>query len=156
MLVPCIAVIDEDDNKNNTADWLTFRKDYPDRPFCLLVPFNPSYHGVGIPPRALSDPKFQVYNVTRDEGSGPADNWFKLCGLEKVGSTNVRFLGLFVDGSSSMYKSTVKNSYNTFLANATAANLTICEVYNSREDWITPFITTLTPNGGKCSEPKPI
>jgi hypothetical protein len=48
-LVPCISVIDEDDNYrpgNDADDWNTFRTDWPLRPFCLLEPFpgqnNPS------------------------------------------------------------------------------------------------------------------
>jgi hypothetical protein len=50
----------------------------------------------------------------------------------------VQFIRLFVDGSSSMYKSPVANFYN----------LLPCEVYNwnSYEDWITPFISNLTAN----------
>ena len=37
-LVPCVAVIDEWDNRNYANQWATFRSDYPKRPFCLLVP----------------------------------------------------------------------------------------------------------------------
>jgi hypothetical protein len=154
MLVPCIAVIDEDNNDNNSADWLKFRAEYPDRPFCLLIPY-PSKHGnVGIPSEALNDPKFQVHNVTRDEGRLEADDWFNKCGLGKLGSANVRFVALFVDGSSSMYKSTVENSYNKFLQDIADANMAKCEVYNGDEDWIAPFMTELSPTSGKCVQAK--
>eukprot|EP00804_Cyclotella_cryptica_P003324 CCRYP_012835-RE/>CCRYP_012835-RE protein AED:0.06 eAED:0.06 QI:569/1/1/1/0.71/0.5/8/453/755 len=158
MLMPCIAVIDEDteDYFDNSADWLDFRATYPDRPFCLLIPFNAQDSSrVGIPPEALSDPKFQVHNVTRDRGIAPADDWFTLCGLDKLGLSNVRFVGLFVDESGSMYKSTVENSYNKFLSDVSASNLKICEVRDGNEDWTTPFMTTLSPNGGTCEEAKP-
>lgn len=37
-LVPCVAVIDEWDNRDYTSQWNTFRSRYPQRPFCLLVP----------------------------------------------------------------------------------------------------------------------
>jgi hypothetical protein len=157
MLVPCVAVIDEDENDNNDVDWLEFRANYPDRPFCLLIPYD-GYNrvGVGIPSAASNDPKFQVHNVTRDEGNLPADNWFDLCGLEKLTSSNVQFVGLFVDESGSMNKRTVANSYSKFLADIEAANLKTCEVHDWQEDWITPFITTITPVGGQCEEAKSV
>ena len=37
-IVPCVAVIDEWDNRNYTAEWTEFRTLYPKRSFCLLVP----------------------------------------------------------------------------------------------------------------------
>jgi hypothetical protein len=64
------------------------------------------------------------------------------------------FIALFVDTSGSMNKKTVKNSYNKFLDDPEAANLTIiCIVDNELENWIAPFITTLTPNSGSCIKP---
>lgn len=158
MLVPCIAVIDEDNNKisRNSEEWLEFREYYPDRPFCLLVPYDEDDDDrVGIPDEALNDKKFQAFNVTRDCGLSPADDWFHLCGLDKLGASNVRFVGLFVDSSSSMYKSTVKNSYNKLLEDMAAANLTACEVENGDENWIKPFKDELTPKSGSCKEPTP-
>jgi hypothetical protein len=162
MLVPCIALIDEDNGGYcNHVKWAEFRDAYPHRPFCLLVPeyeYNDDeyvYNDIGIPPNAYDDPLFQVHYVIRDEGNATADNWFDLCGLGELGSANVPFLGLFVDGSGSMDKSTVANSYNKFLADVAEAGDTICEVHNGDEDWIKPFMTTLTPTGGQCDEPKP-
>lgn len=40
-VVPCIAVIDEWDNRNYDTEWNLFRQSYPIRPFCLLVPGRP-------------------------------------------------------------------------------------------------------------------
>ena len=37
-LVPCVAVIDEWDNRNYSFEWANFRARFPQRPFCLLVP----------------------------------------------------------------------------------------------------------------------
>ena len=37
-VVPCVAVIDEWDNRNYDLEWKNFRELYPQRPFCLLVP----------------------------------------------------------------------------------------------------------------------
>lgn len=149
-------MIDEDDNDFNDADWNDFRTQYPSRPFCLLIPVNVNYYAIGIPQAALSDPKFQVHNVTRDYGTTPGDDWFNLCALGSLRLSNVPFIGLFVDGSGSMDKSVVKNSYNDFLTSAQNANRTLCEVYNGNEDWISPFITTLTPASGSCTNPIPI
>lgn len=163
MLVPCIAVIDEDDGGYcNHVKWAEFRATYPYRPFCLLVPeyeydddYGELYNDIGIPPNAYSDPLFQVHRVTRDEGNTTADNWFDLCGLGELGLANVPYIGLFVDGSGSMDKGTVANSYNKFLEDVAAAGGTICEVHNGDEEWIKPFLTALTPAGGQCDQPGP-
>ena len=37
-VIPCVAVIDEWDNQDFTQEWEDFRRQYPQRPFCLLVP----------------------------------------------------------------------------------------------------------------------
>ena len=165
MLVPCIAVIDEDNNdkSGNARDWQKFRTKYPYRPFCLLIPQHPAYpessSRVGIPDELRTDSKFQAHNVTRDEGEMEADHWFKKCGLEKFGASNVDFVGLFVDESGSMTKSTVANSYNKFLQDLASANMKACEVNNTKEEWIDPFMIDLSPDSGpdsgKCVEAKP-
>eukprot|EP00956_Cyclotella_meneghiniana_P030193 scaffold75346_cov62-Cyclotella_meneghiniana.AAC.3 len=159
-LVPCVAVIDEDSNMNSlnrSAVWLDFRNMWPSRPFCLLVPSPSALGVVSIPPEALADPNFINQTVTRDDGSGTPSDWFNICGLGSLGSPNVPFVGLFVDGSGSMDKSTVKNAYNKFIADATNSGFDLCEVYNGNENWILPFMTTLTPNStSNCTDPEPI
>jgi hypothetical protein len=40
-VVPCIAVIDEWNDRNYDTEWNLFRQSYPLRPFCLLVPGGP-------------------------------------------------------------------------------------------------------------------
>jgi hypothetical protein len=167
MLVPCIAVIDEDDGGYcNHKKWDEFRDAYPHRPFGLLLPRNYYdddqydddfyYLDMGIPPNAYDDPLFQVHYVRRDYGYATADNWFDLCGLRELGPANVKYIGLFVDNSGgSMHKGNVENSYNKFLADVSEAGGTICEVHNGDEDWIKPFMTTLTPTSGQCVQPKP-
>lgn len=37
-VAPCIAVINEWNNNDYSADWAEFRTRFPMRPFCLLVP----------------------------------------------------------------------------------------------------------------------
>lgn len=161
MLVPCISVIDEDDTYfNATFDWTEFRSRYPYRPFCLLVPIESwwSYIGyIDIPVEALEDPNFRVVNVTREDygNTNSIDNWFELCGLGRLDSSNVRSIGLLVDQSGSMTKNSVANSYNMFIEVAATANLTVCEVFSWDEDWITPFDTSLTPNSGLCNQAQP-
>lgn len=156
MLVPCISVIDEDDDYYDASlDWAAFRSKYPHRSFCLLVPVDIWWGYVDIPIEAIQDPNFRVFNVSREEyNSTNDDDWFELCGLGDLDSSNVRSIGLFVDQSGSMSKYSVENSYNKFIEDAAAANLTVCEVFNWdwNEDWITPFDTSLTPNSGQCTQ----
>lgn len=65
--------------------------------------------------------------------------------------------GLFVDGSGSMTKSTVKNAYNKFIVDTNSSGFDICEVYNGNENWIAPFMTDLTPNSTSgCTPAVPI
>jgi hypothetical protein len=93
MLVPCIAVIDEDNGGYcNHVKWAEFCATYPYRPFCLLVPkynydddddeYEYEYSDIGIPQNAYDDPLFQFHYVIRDEGNATADNWFDLLDLE--------------------------------------------------------------------------
>jgi hypothetical protein len=155
MFVPLISVIDEADGYDTaTADWIEFRTKYPDRPFCLLIP-NSLWGEVNIPPEAFDDPKFTSwFKITRDEGTGTPHNWFNLCKskLEGFNSTNIKSIGLFVDQSGSMTKHNVQNSYNKLLQDAEDANITVCEVFNWDENWITPFNTELIP--GTCKVAK--
>eukprot|EP00970_Alexandrium_tamarense_P015150 scaffold4733_cov170-Alexandrium_tamarense.AAC.64 len=157
-LVPCVAVIDEDSNHiENDNDWMEFRSIYKYRPFCLLSPPNPNpSEVVAIPPAAATDPNFQMHNVISDKGDQSPDDWFTLCGLNKLGSANIEYVGLFVDGSFSLGKPKVKNSYNKFIEDAQVAGLTLCEVYNDNERWVEPFISDLTPNSGTCDHPVPL
>lgn len=37
-IVPCVAVIDEWNSRNYANEWASFRAQFPQRPFCLLVP----------------------------------------------------------------------------------------------------------------------
>lgn len=55
------------------------------------------------------------------------------------------FVGVFVDESGSMTRSTVAASLAKFEADLADAGLTISPVFNGRENWITPFTTTLAP-----------
>lgn len=169
-LVPCIAVIDEDgyvnitstcledewsdECKDNDSDWQLFRSKYPHRPFCLLIPYDETTgQTVHVPQAAMSDPNFQVHIVRRDLAFADlAEDWLKLCGLDTYGPDAVQYIGLFLDESGSMKKRTVQASYNDFIRRTTTAGLTVCKVTNPNEDWIVPFVTTLTPNSGVCDE----
>ena len=152
-LAPCIAVIDEADGygtQQPITDWNTFRTQYPDRPFCLLIP-KQSYYYMNIPPDALADPTFQWHIVTRDGGTLPPDDWFTLCGLDILSSSNVDFIGLFVDISGSMDMTTVRNSYDKFILDIEGKGLDYCHLENGQEHSIEPFITELTPRSSSCT-----
>ena len=135
------------------AIWAPFRAGYPDRPFCLLRPLNSGFLNLPTEPDFLSDPRIIYANVSRDEGDPSlASDWFSVCGISKFNSTGVDFVGLFIDESGSMTLDTVRASYEKFLGDLNAANLTHCTVFNGVEDWITPFNTTLGEigGGGEC------
>jgi hypothetical protein len=42
-VTPVVAIIDEWDDRDYSTKWAEFRKEYPKRPFCLLVPYNSGY-----------------------------------------------------------------------------------------------------------------
>ncbi|KAG7354438.1 hypothetical protein IV203_003794 [Nitzschia inconspicua] len=155
-IVPCIAIIDESDNFPDShfdAQWTTFRADYPDRPFCLLRPIRDnSLDRLYLPPPFLNDTRVTYAEVSRDDlGTNsliqpvPTD-WFSICGFSIYNGTTVEFIGMFLDTSGSMTESTVSESLALFEENAADAGLTIEQVFNTREDWITPFLTTLVPS----------
>ena len=152
-LIPCVAVIDEDDDdfRNNEDDWARFRRQYPHRFFCLLIPYEKKNSQVVIPPAAKNDSNFHAQNVTRDEGIGPPDDWFNICLRGRNISANVGFIALFIDNSTSMYVSTVKNSYDKFVRDAKSSGFSVCGVNNTDENWIRPFWETLV-SGGECNE----
>ncbi|KAG7337935.1 hypothetical protein IV203_032068 [Nitzschia inconspicua] len=136
-LVPCVAVIDEDDSfgsPNQYQLWESFRQAYPVRPFRLLVP-NPE-GGVTIPSNFQEDPYTVVrFDVVRDYGRNyDAEDWMSLCGLQDYDgkTTSVGFVGLFLDDSGSLKKSEVI----AFLARTTERNIQVKEVVNGNENWI--------------------
>ena len=138
------------------SKWASFRNSYPDRPFCLLRPEN-TYGYLNLPtePDFLSDSRTIYEVVNRDEGeTQDASDWYTICDLSRFNSTGVDFVGLFIDVSGSMTLSTVRASYDRFLTDLSAANLTYCSVDDPNEDWITLFDTTLgnIGGGGQCVE----
>ena len=87
-----------------------------------------------------------AHTVVRDNGAhGISDDWFTLCGLDKLNANSISFIGLFLDESGSMDRYTVENSYTEFLADLANAGVAISEVFNRHERWIDPFLTTLAP-----------
>jgi hypothetical protein len=158
---PCIAVIDESDSFSDSAinaKWMSFRTNFPSRPFCLLQPLEPSYSRIFKPttPDFLSDPRVVFATVNRDNGNTAlASDWLAACNYTDLATSGIDFVGLFVDESGSMTRTTVQASLNKFFADLTAASLTYCSVFNGSEDWITPFDTLLgtVGGGGACVVP---
>ena len=129
--VICIAVIDENDNTNTSADWAAFREAYPYRRFFLLQP-NTGYNAsLYVPPAFSTDA-----NATHQIVSTTAD-WYTIAGLDQefVGAQCI----LFIDQSGSMTINTVITSYNSFKAKAIQRQNKIAVVDNTSEDYIAPF-----------------
>ena len=148
---PCVAVINEDyaHAADNAQDWIDFRVSYPNRPFCLIIPYRDDEFTVSIPADTLADPNFQVHNVSKGYSE-----WFSLCGLDKMKSSDVKSIGLFIDVGVGKYE--VRSSYNKFLTDAAEANMKVCEEYDGNEDWIGHFSEKLSPDKLSCIGPQPV
>jgi hypothetical protein len=152
-VVPCIAIIDESSVSNATIEalWTNFRQVYPDRPFCLLQPLNSASSTLYIPPSFLSDPRTTFAQVSRDDAGAASEiqpspsDWFNICGFAVYQGSDIDFIGKFLDTSGSMTLATVFASNDLFDQTVSNAGLTNRDVFNTREDWITPFVTTLVP-----------
>lgn len=87
-------------------------------------------------------PSYGPYTVTRDNGNTSLiTDWFALCKLDLLRPGTV--IGLFIDRSGSMTQQTIQASYAYFYQRCAEAGLSIVEVQNSNEDWITPFIAEI-------------
>jgi len=82
----------------------------------------------------------------------PVEDYFNICDLGRFSGGSVDFVGVFIDTSGSMDRGTVEASLAQFEAAIAAAGLTISQVFNSREDWISPFLTSLAPTTTARSE----
>jgi hypothetical protein len=157
-IVPCVAIIDESSQSDSFIDarWAEFRDQFPFRPFCLLRPLDLSSR-LYLPPVFVNDTRTIFANVSRDSRGlasvvqGPSD-WFTICELGIYEKSDIDFIGRFLDVSGSMTLQTVLESEAIFQEKVRNANLTIKEVRNGVEDWITPFLTTLVPSGNFSSE----
>jgi hypothetical protein len=135
-----VAVIDEDDSQSlntMTAQWTSFRTDYPDRCFHLLEPYSASYsnrsnpNGIGssiaIPTAFINELSAGTTfhsRVNRDGGSTASrSDWWDLIGADVLPSGAK--IGLCIDNSGSMNVNTVTSSLNLFKQKAAAAGVTI-------------------------------
>ena len=158
-VVPCLALIDENDGQTQAdldTDWTNFRNAWPDRPFHLLHVKNGAGTGWGTlttPTGAVQGTDYYYYQIERDPAtpltsySGSYD-WFTLTGLNTLPSGAT--VALFIDDSGSMNVADVQDQLDEFEADCTAANITIIRLYNTSEQYVEPFITTLT-----ITEPNP-
>ena len=135
-----VAVIDEDDAQGPTtmtAQWTSFRTDYPDRCFHLLEPYLSNYsnrsnpNGIGssivIPTAFINELSAGTTfhsRVNRDGGSTASrSDWWDLIGADVLPSGAK--IGLCIDNSGSMNVNTVTSSLNLFKQKAAAAGVTI-------------------------------
>ena len=143
-----VAVIDEDDIQNltnMTAQWTTFRNDYPDRCFHLLEPYASYYSPTRTSPNGVNS---SIYiptaflnelsagttfhaRVSRNSSSyvsGTSD-WWDLIGADVLPSGAK--IGLCIDNSGSMSVTTVQASLDLFEQKAAAAGVTITPGVNA-------------------------
>ncbi|CAB9502993.1 Chromosome [Seminavis robusta] len=147
-LVPCVAVIDEDSSfRTKELMWQAFRKAYPNRPFCLLVPNREIYGTVDLPGTFAQDNRTTFhYNVIRDDGdSALAQDWASFCGLNEYTAGNVDRVALFIDSTGSLKESQVSASRDKFIAQLNVSGIQVSRVYNKQENWIRPFMQSFVP-----------
>ena len=141
--VTCISVIDETGNSLSAAafngQWSTFRSNYPNRPFWILVP---TYPGLGVyVPDGYNEENlgFGPVEVARDMGSqSVASDWFTITSCDRLSPGSK--VALAVDVSGSMNRSTVSASISQFVSKCRAAGLNL--VLNAdfgNENYIAPF-----------------
>ena len=85
---------------------------------------------------------FGPVQVNRDdEDPNNITDWYKICNIDDIpdGSS----IAIFIDTSGSMRFSTIKASYDAFIAKLNERNITVTSVQSSNEDWITPFLVDL-------------
>ncbi len=118
---------------------------YPNRPFCLLVP-DPQFLSSTAPPAEYENDGLSPDGIDRTicpQGSktaGLASDYFEICNRRRfTGDANVDFVGVFIDESGSMTRSTVKASLAKFEEDLASFGLAISSLFNGREDWITAF-----------------
>eukprot|EP00986_Skeletonema_menzelii_P011448 scaffold5903_cov81-Skeletonema_menzelii.AAC.4 len=158
-VTPCVAVIDEWDNRDFSAEWANFRTQYPKRPFCLLVPYSSYSNGKirlpdGFDGDTVNNPdgidRTTYAHVNRDESvTSQASDWFQICGLSKYeAATDFNFIGAFIDVSTSLTFDTVYASAALFARKLRCAGLSTDYVFNAHERWLDPFFVSLKPPEG--------
>tara|TARA_B100000003_G_C10906762_1_gene361518 strand:+ start:707 stop:1540 length:834 start_codon:yes stop_codon:yes gene_type:complete len=131
--VICIAVIDENNNRNTDADWAAFRAEYPLRRFFLLQP-STGFGTLYVPSAFSSDANATHQTVSIDPA---VSDWYTIAGLdqEPLGAQCI----LFIDQSGSMTINTVGDSYDLFKQKCTDRGNKVAVVDNTSEDYIAPF-----------------
>ena len=138
----CISVIDESSPSRETIrnDWLSFRSNYPNRNFWLLLPNNGTILSptqLKIPAEYEADPKANYSQVARDSGvTINRSDWFVICNLESYPTGTV--VSLAIDSSGSMTLNTVRASYDLFKQKCAQAGLVIVETLFGDERWALP------------------
>lgn len=140
----CVAVIDETSPsaEQQTIDWIAFRSNWPDRPFSILQPYNPSYsEGVNLP--AGYDGTFSI--VSRDNGSQALiSDWYAILGLDDY--PRPMLVSLFIDESGSMSTATVSASLEYFTQRCAENGVyIISSYYTASELYIKPFVNDAIP-----------
>ena len=155
---------------NLQTSWIAFRSEWPNRPFCVLKPYNVDLQ---IPRIMLFDPKVIVDSINLDNGDRyKMSNWFDLCNLKAPGGfVAVDQLGIeymAVALLMGLDMSSVKASYNQFLEILGDSGLILKHATDDGErdspstdtvDWIEPmnrqFFETAEPTPVPTSSSAP-
>jgi hypothetical protein len=166
-LITCLSVIDETNNSyyNNQGDlnnvWQQnppviggavnnrrgFRTAFPYRTFYLLDPQGSGQSGIDVPTNFPGDPNaFGPIRVNRDEGNvGSRSDWFSICNFGSLPYGTI--VSIWIDISGSMRLSTVRASYDYFLARCATAGIEIVlSLSAAGERYIEGHIVYLPPS----------
>ena len=161
-ICPNVAVLNDDSEmdlrgKNRAALWNEYRRLWPNRKYCMVIPKLPSipfpYDNVSPPPNFLNEAERSNLTsvVVTDQDYGDVTNatsWYDECGLEDF--VDCGHVVLFLDQTTSI-NGVVTASLNQFYARLAAEGLTSCTISNFDEDPITPFIDyTAIGGNGEC------
>ena len=172
-LITCLSVIDETqgsyyNNQGNLNNvWQQnppiiggavdnrrgFRTAFPYRTFYLLDPQGSGQSGIDVPTNFPGDPNaFGPIRVNRDEGNtGSRSDWFAICNFGSLPYGTI--VSIWIDISGSMRLSTVRASYDYFLARCAAAGIEIVlSLSAAGERYIEGHIVYLPPSANFTAE----
>jgi hypothetical protein len=138
----CISVCDESSPSwsSNRDSWTAFLSRRPGTPFYLLGPGTSSRDRLKVPAAFVPENLgFGPIDVARDNGD-PAkrSDWFAIANLSSAPPGAI--VELSIDTSGSMKLSTVRASYDYFIAQCAAAGINVIGRRMKDEKWIAPFL----------------
>lgn len=135
----CIAIINESSVSASTlaSQWRAFRQRWPNRPFYLLQPGVNSLTNLKIPTEFNTDPLAEYHRVGTGSILPDISDWYALCNIASL--PNNSKISIFIDSSRSLPFSAIRASYDYFVSQLNARNISIIQTSNKNENWIIPF-----------------